>query len=78
MLISVGWILLNKELVVRHSPIVVTGYGMATGTLMLLVWVPLRYGPTTFSCSLDEKPGWRSPPAACSARPPHRCSGTGA
>jgi drug/metabolite transporter (DMT)-like permease len=44
MLISVGWILLNKLLVARHSPIVVTAYGMALGTLMLLLWVPMRYG----------------------------------
>ncbi len=45
MVISVGWILLNKRLVARHSSVVVTGYGMLTGTFMLLVWVPLRYGP---------------------------------
>ncbi len=45
MVIALGWILLNKSLVARHSPVVVTGYGMALGTLMLLAWVPFRYGP---------------------------------
>ena len=42
--IALGWILLNKRLMDRHSPIVVTAYGILLGTLMLLVWVPLRYG----------------------------------
>lgn len=42
--IALGWILLNKRLMDRHSPIVVTAYGLLLGTLMLLVWVPLRYG----------------------------------
>ena len=45
MVIALGWILMNKSLVARHSPIVVTGYGMAAGTLMLLLWVPFTYGP---------------------------------
>ena len=42
--IALGWILLNKQLMQRHSSITVTAYGIATGTLMLLVWVPPRYG----------------------------------
>ena len=42
--IALGWILLNKQLMQRHSSITVTAYGIATGTLMLLVWVPIRYG----------------------------------
>ncbi len=44
--IALGWILLNKKLMDHHShsPIVVTAYGLLLGTLMLLVWVPLRYG----------------------------------
>jgi len=42
--IALFWILLNKRLMDRHSPIVVTAYGMLLGTLMLLIWVPLRYG----------------------------------
>lgn len=44
MIIALGWILLNKSLVARHSPVIVTGYGMALGTLMLLVWVPFTSG----------------------------------
>jgi drug/metabolite transporter (DMT)-like permease len=44
--IALGWILLNKKLMDHHShsPIVVTAYGLLLGTLMLMVWVPLRYG----------------------------------
>ena len=42
--IALGWILLNKRLMDRHSPVVVTAYGLLLGTLMLLVWVPVRYG----------------------------------
>jgi drug/metabolite transporter (DMT)-like permease len=44
MLIALFWILINKKLVESHSPVVVTTYGLGIGTLMLLVWVPLRYG----------------------------------
>ncbi|QNI36515.1 DMT family transporter [Edaphobacter albus] len=42
--IALGWILLNKQLMDRHSPVVVTAYGILLGTLMLAVWVPFRYG----------------------------------
>ena len=42
--IALFWILFNKQLMARHSPIVVTAYGMLLGTLMLAVWVPMRYG----------------------------------
>jgi len=38
------WILLNKQLMERHSAIVVTAYGLAIGMVMLMVCVPLRYG----------------------------------
>lgn len=44
MVISLFWILLNKSLMTRHSAVVVTAYGALLGTLMLAVWVPLRYG----------------------------------
>src|SRR5258707_849462 len=44
LLIALSWILINKELMERHSHVVVTAYGLATGTLMLMVWVPVRYG----------------------------------
>jgi drug/metabolite transporter (DMT)-like permease len=53
LIISLFWILLNKRLVERHSPIVVTAYGLLLGTLMLALWVPLRYGmPPLASVSL--------------------------
>ena len=42
--IALFWILLNKRVMERNSHIVVTAYGTALGTLMLLVFVPLRYG----------------------------------
>ena len=42
--IALFWILLNKKLMQRHSHVVVTAYGIFLGTLMLMVWVPLRYG----------------------------------
>ena len=44
LLIALSWILINKELMERHSHVVVTAYGLAVGTLMLIVWVPVRYG----------------------------------
>ena len=44
LMIALFWILFNKRLVERHSPVVVTAYGLLLGTLMLMVWVPLRYG----------------------------------
>jgi drug/metabolite transporter (DMT)-like permease len=44
LLIALFWILINKKLVERHSPVVVTTYGLGIGTLMLLVWVPVRHG----------------------------------
>ncbi|WP_263368143.1 DMT family transporter [Edaphobacter bradus] len=42
--IALFWILFNKQLMERHSPVVVTAYGILLGTLMLVVWVPVRYG----------------------------------
>ncbi len=44
LLIALFWILINKELMERHSHVVVTAYGLLIGTAMLVVWVPLRYG----------------------------------
>jgi drug/metabolite transporter (DMT)-like permease len=44
LLIALSWILINKELMERHSHVVVTAYGLAIGTLMLMAWVPVRYG----------------------------------
>ncbi len=42
--IALFWILLNQRLMRRHSHLVITAYGLALGTLMLLVWVLLRDG----------------------------------
>jgi drug/metabolite transporter (DMT)-like permease len=44
LVIALGWVLLNKHLMQRHSAIVVTAYGVACGTAMLAVCVPLIYG----------------------------------
>ena len=44
LLIALGWILLNKRLMERHSAIVVTAYGLMLGMLMLIIWVPIQYG----------------------------------
>ncbi len=44
LVIALFWILFNKQLMQRHSPIVVTAYGLLLGTLMLIVWVPIHYG----------------------------------
>ncbi len=37
--ISVIWIMLNKKLMTRHSPVVVTTYCILAGTMMLALWV---------------------------------------
>jgi drug/metabolite transporter (DMT)-like permease len=42
--IALFWILANKQLMERHSPVTVTVYGQAVGTVMLAVWVLLRDG----------------------------------
>jgi drug/metabolite transporter (DMT)-like permease len=42
--IALGWVLINKRLMERHSAIVVTAYGTICGTAMLLVCAPLLYG----------------------------------
>jgi drug/metabolite transporter (DMT)-like permease len=44
LMIALFWILLNKQLMERHSAVVVTAYGLLLGTLVLMVWVPVRYG----------------------------------
>jgi drug/metabolite transporter (DMT)-like permease len=40
--ISLGWILLNKSLLRKHSALQVTAWGLLTGTAMLAGWVYLR------------------------------------
>ncbi len=42
--IALFWILINKSLLARHSPIVVTVYGLVAGTLMLIPIVPAIWG----------------------------------
>jgi drug/metabolite transporter (DMT)-like permease len=44
MVMALVWILLNKKLTERHSVVLITVYGIVQGTIMLLIWVPLRYG----------------------------------
>jgi drug/metabolite transporter (DMT)-like permease len=44
LVIALGWVLLNKHLMERHSAIVVSAYGIAAGTLMLCACVPFLYG----------------------------------
>ena len=44
MLIALFWVLFNKRLMERHSHVVVSAYGLLLGTLMLIAWVPVRYG----------------------------------
>jgi len=43
--LSLGWILLNRHLMHEHSPLVVTAYGVLSGTVMLVVWVLAMDGP---------------------------------
>ena len=45
LMLSLGWILLNRHLMQGHSPLVVTAYGVLSGTAMLIAWVLARSGP---------------------------------
>ena len=45
LIIALGWILLNRHLMQGHSPVVVTAYGVFSGTIMLLIWVLATSGP---------------------------------
>ncbi|SEF46677.1 EamA domain-containing membrane protein RarD [Bryocella elongata] len=42
--IAMFWVLVNKALVERHSAVVITAYGLLSGTIMLMIMVPLIYG----------------------------------
>ena len=44
LVIALFWVLLNQRLVMRHSAIVITAYGLCSGTVMLLLVVPPLYG----------------------------------
>ncbi len=45
LIISLVWILMNQRLLRDRSPLVVTAYGLAAGTMMLAVWVFAVDGP---------------------------------
>ncbi len=45
MMIALAWILLNQRLLRDHSPLVITAYGLAAGTIMLAMWVFATDGP---------------------------------
>jgi drug/metabolite transporter (DMT)-like permease len=42
--IALFWILINKRLMETNDHLVITAYGILLGTIMLAVWVPLRWG----------------------------------
>jgi drug/metabolite transporter (DMT)-like permease len=44
LIIALGWVLLNKKLMERHSPVVVTAYGLFIGMAMLFLVVPVLFG----------------------------------
>ena len=46
--IALFWVLLNQRLVRDHSAIVITAYGLCSGTIMLLIVVPPLYGLPPF------------------------------
>jgi drug/metabolite transporter (DMT)-like permease len=39
LVIALGWVLMNKNLMQAHSPLEVTAYGILTGSAMLAAWV---------------------------------------
>ena len=39
MFVALGWILLNQRLMKTHSPLVITAYGVFSGTAMMAAWV---------------------------------------
>jgi drug/metabolite transporter (DMT)-like permease len=45
LVIALNWILMNKSLMQRHSPLAVTAYGIFSGTIMLAAWVVTVDGP---------------------------------
>jgi drug/metabolite transporter (DMT)-like permease len=52
LVIALGWILLNKQLMQRHPPVVVTAYGLLSGTAMLAgVVLATRGTPPVLSVS---------------------------
>lgn len=45
LIIALGWVLLNKHLMNGHSPMIVTTYGLLSGSVMLAVMVLFLNGP---------------------------------
>jgi drug/metabolite transporter (DMT)-like permease len=45
LLVSLFWILMNKRLMERHPPAVITVYGVYSGAIMIAAWVFLQDGP---------------------------------
>lgn len=45
LVIALGWVLLNRDLMHRHSPMTVTIYTIFTGTVMLVLWIIPVDGP---------------------------------
>jgi len=53
LMISLVWILMNQRLLRDHSPLIVTAYGLMTGTVMLAVWVFAVDGPPPIHISVQ-------------------------
>lgn len=53
LMISLVWILMNQRLLRDHSPLIVTAYGLMTGTGMLAVWVFAMDGPPPIHISVQ-------------------------
>jgi drug/metabolite transporter (DMT)-like permease len=45
LIIALGWILMNKNLMQAHSPLAVSAYGVLSGTIMICLWVIAANGP---------------------------------
>lgn len=52
LMISLVWILMNQRLLRDHSPLIVTAYGLMTGTVMLAAWVFAVDGPPPIHISM--------------------------
>ncbi|MGH9615165.1 MAG: DMT family transporter [Acidobacteriaceae bacterium] len=53
LMISLAWILMNQRLLRDYSPLVVTAYGLMTGTVMLAIWVFAVDGPPPIHVSAE-------------------------
>jgi drug/metabolite transporter (DMT)-like permease len=68
LVIALGWILLNKRLMERHSAVIVSAYGILAGTAMLALCVPPRYGmPPIHNISLKAWLALAASGALCTA-----------